>query len=189
MAYEADREGTEASRRADAPARPAVRPATDADGPAIAGIMRTVFAAYPHCFFVPEEVPELAAVASHYAAKDGAAFVAEADGQVVGSLAIFRTNDPAVFELSKVYLLPPFRGRGTAGEMLARAEAVARAAGGRRLRLWSDTKFAEGHAFYRRTGFRQLSVVRWLNDASLTWEHAFEKPVPSAPAGGGRGAR
>lgn len=166
-----------------------VRPATDADGPAIGAIMRAVFAHYPHCFFVPEEVPELAAVGSHYRDRGGEIWVATeavagaGGGRVVGSLACAATADPATFELFKVYLLPQARGRGLAAAMFARALAHARAAGARRLRLWSDDKFVEGHAFYRRMGFRRLAATRFLGDASLTWEFGFERPVePDAPS-------
>mgnify|MGYP005849595915 CR=1 FL=1 len=167
-----------------------IRPATDADGAAIARVIETVFARYPHCFLVPEEVPELAAVATHYGRLGGAIWVAVAtdpggaEERVVGSLAIARTRDPATFELFKVYLLPEARGRGLATLMLDRALAHARAAGGRRVRLWSDTKFVEGHAFYRRAGFRQLAAVRYLADVSLTWEYGFERPVDLPAAGG-----
>jgi putative acetyltransferase len=166
-----------------------IRPATDADGEAIAAIMRTVFADYPHCFFLPEEVPELAAVASHYRAHGGNVWVATepAPGggeRVVGSLACAATTDPATFEIFKVYLLHAARGRGLGARMLEAALAHARAAGARRLRLWSDTKFVEGHAFYRRNGFRRIAAVRFLNDVSLTWEYGFVRPVdPAAGAG------
>lgn len=170
-------------------AAPLVRPGTDADGPGIAAVMRAIFAGYPHCFFVPEEVPELAAVASHYRGRGGEIWVATlpaADGaeRVVGSLACTPTADPSTFEIFKVYLLPEVRGRGLAADMMARAVARARAAGARRLRLWSDDKFVEGHAFYRRQGFRRLAAIRFLNDVSLTWEYGFEKPL-EPPAHGG----
>lgn len=154
-----------------------VRPAHDGDGPAVAAVLASVFATYPGCLFEPAEFPEHARLASHYAERGGAAWVAEHDGRVVGSLAIDRTADRHVFELHKVYLLPEARGGGTARQMLTAALDLARAAGGRRVRLWTDTRFLDGHAFYARNGFRQLPSMRFLADVSSSWEFAYSREI------------
>lgn len=164
-----------------APLAPILRPACDEDGPAIAAVIATCFAAYPGCLFEPAEFPELAAIASHFSARNGALWVAAHGSRVVGSLAVAATPDPAVYELSKVYLLPPERGAGVASRMLGIAEAFASAQGARRLRLWTDTRFVEAHRFYRRRGFAPIAVRRRLADVSDTWEFAFAKPL-GAPA-------
>ena len=158
------------------------RPATDTDGPSLARVIATVFVDYPNCHFVPKEFPELDAPASHYAARDGRLWIATLDSDVVGSFALARTADADVFELFKVYLLPRARGGGTARAMLREALAHARARGGRRLRLWTDTRFAEGHRFYERNGFVRLPGSRAVPDASDTWEFAYSRPLdPAAP--------
>lgn len=154
-----------------------VRPARDGDGPGVAAVLAAVFALYPGCLFEASEFPEHAALASYYAARGGAAWVAEMDGRIAGSLAIERTADPDVFELHKVYLLPEARGAGAAGRMLAAALDLARAAGGRRVRLWSDTRFLEGHAFYDRAGFTRVPAVRFLVDVSDSREFAFHREI------------
>ena len=101
---------------------------------------------------------------------------------VVGSFALARTADADVFELFKVYLLPRARGGGTARAMLREALAHARARGGRRLRLWTDSRFAEGHRFYERNGFVRLPGSRAVPDASDTWEFAYSRTLdPAAP--------
>ncbi|MDQ0315261.1 GNAT family N-acetyltransferase [Amorphus orientalis] len=154
-----------------------LRPALDGDGPALGGIIATIFADYPGCYFVEEELPELAAPASHFAGLGGSLWVVEAGGQVVGSLAVAPTRDPQVHELFKVYLARSARGRGLARQLLARAEATARERGARRLRLWTDTRFVEAHRFYERNGFERLPVRRALADASDTWEFAYTRPI------------
>lgn len=159
-----------------------IRPATDADGTDLARVIAAIFADYPNCNFIPDEFPELAAPASHYADRGGRLWIAESAGETVGSFAITRTAEPGVFELFKVYLLPRSRGGGAAGAMLGEALAFASAAGGQRLRLWTDTRFAEGHRFYERNGFARVPGSRAVPDGSDTWEYAYTRaldaPVP-----------
>ena len=159
----------------------AIRDARDADGPAIAALIANVFAEYEDCPFVPAEFPELGAPASHYAARNGALFVVEEEGRIIGSFALFETWETGVFALAKVYLAAERRGQGLAADLLARAEAFAAGRGGRLLTLWSDTRFASGHAFYRKHGFRQEAGVRQLHDVACTVEFRFSRPIP-APA-------
>lgn len=159
---------------------PLIRPARDDDGDAIAALIADVFADYEDCPFVRAEFPELAAPASHYAGRGGGAWVLEDDaGAVVGSFALSRTAG-AVFEIHKVYLARPWRGQGWAGRLCEAGIAAARAAGARRLRLWTDTRFLEGHRFYERRGFVRQPVVRYLADATRAWEFAYTRSVDEA---------
>ena len=64
-----------------------------------------------------------------------------------------------------------------AGIGRATALTFARAEGGRCVRLWSDTRFAEGHAFYARNGFIRVPAVRFLADVSDSWEFAFRREI------------
>ncbi|WP_460449161.1 GNAT family N-acetyltransferase [Alsobacter sp. SYSU BS001988] len=159
-----------------------IRPAVDADGPALADLIRSVFAEYEDCPFVPEEFPELAAPASAFAARRGAMWVAERGGAVVGSLAVAPNQDPGVFELFKVYVAAPERGGGLSARLLERAIAFARAGGGRRIALWSDSRFTRGHAFYLKHGFRRVAGVRALHDAGVTLEFGFARDLDAGPA-------
>jgi putative acetyltransferase len=156
---------------------PPFRLATDADGPAIARVIAGVFADYPDCPFVPKEFPELAAPATHYARLGGALFVAEHEGAVLGCFGLKPSPAPATVELVKVYLAKPVRGRGWAAAMLDHAAALARARGATRLELFSDTRFAEGHRFYERHGFRRLPALRFLADAGRSWEYHYERDL------------
>jgi putative acetyltransferase len=156
-----------------------IRLAGDDDGDALADVIATVFAQYPNCpFDRAAEFPELDAVATHYAGRGGRLWVTEDEaGRVVGCFGIAATSAPGVFEICKVYLLPQSRGRGAAGAMLRRALDFARAGGAREVRLWSDTRFFEGHAFYDRNGFQRVPVKRYLADLGHTWEYAFRKVI------------
>lgn len=144
-----------------------------------------VFAEYENCPFVDDEFPELAAPASHYRARGGELWVAEAaDGRVVGSLAVAARHRPGEFELFKVYLDAATRGQGVAARLLALAIDHARDRGGDRLALWSDTRFLDGHRFYARHGFRRVPGIRALHDAALTLEFGFVRDLAAGDGGG-----
>lgn len=154
-----------------------IRPATDADGPALADLIATTFAEYPGCLFLDEEFPELKAPASHYARQGGLLVVAEEEGRLVGSLAAVMTGVPGRGELFKVYASAARRGTGLAQRLYGEGEAFLRAAGAREIVLWSDTRFLRGHRFYEKLGFVRQPVERYLADASASWEFFFRKPL------------
>lgn len=153
-----------------------LRPARDEDGDAIAEVIRWIFGQYPNCpFDRAGEFSDLDAVATYLAERDGTMWVAEAGGRVVGCFGIVSTAAPGTYELYKVYLLPEARGRGIAGKLLGMALDFARSHGADTVRLWTDTRFLEGHIFYRRNGFEQLPVTRYLADQGKSWEFAFRR--------------
>ena len=154
-----------------------IRRARDGDGPGIARLIAGVFAEYPGCYYVEAEFPELAHPATHYDARAGAVWVAEEAGAIVGSFAVAATTDPAVFEISKVYLAAAVRGRGLAKALLGFALDHARAHGGRSVRLWTDTRFRDAHRFYEVNGFSRLPGVRFLGDQSSSWEFPYVRAL------------
>jgi putative acetyltransferase len=82
--------------------------------------------------------------------------VARADGQAVGCVAL-RRLDGSVFELRRMYVRPGARGTGVADDLLAAAEARARALGARRLILQCGTAQPEAMAVYRRHGYEAIA--------------------------------
>jgi len=152
-----------------------IRPARDGDGTALAALIATTFAEYPGCLFLDEEFPELKAPASHYAKLGGQLFVAEAGGEVIGSLAAVMTPVRGTGELFKVYASAGHRGSGLAQRLYAEGEALLKARGAREIILWSDTRFTRGHRFYEKLGFVREPVERYLADASASWEFFFRK--------------
>jgi len=156
-----------------------LRAAGDGDGDAIAAVIQCVFGQYPNCpFDRAREFSEFDAIATYLAARDGCMWVAETGGRVVGCLGIIGTTSPQVYELYKVYLLPHARGRGTARRMLSLAYDFARERGARTIRLWTDSRFVEGHIFYRNNGFEKLPMTRYLADLGQSWEFAFTRDLP-----------
>ena len=150
-----------------------IRPATDADGDGLAALIRDCFAEYPGCVFArAAEMPELDAVASHFAALEGRIWVAENGVRLVGSLGV-RPRADRVVELVKVYVAEECRGSGLAQRLLAHGLAFAATRGARRVELWSDTRFTRGHGFYAKEGFTATGETRFLADLSDTWEYRF----------------
>jgi putative acetyltransferase len=147
-----------------------IREAHDADGAALSDLVASVFAEYEGVLFRPEEFPEHAGIASHFAARDGRLFVAEASGRIVASFGYVMTHEKGVAEVLKVYLAREFRGRGIARDLMEHVLDGARAAGAHALTLWSDVKFADGHRFYERHGFVRGAGLRAIHDASETLE-------------------
>ncbi|KUL97081.1 hypothetical protein DK26_03960 [Bosea sp. WAO] len=157
---------------------PPLRDATDADSELLAALVAASFAEYPGCLFDWSEFPELRRPASHFAAKGGRLWVAESDGgRIVGSIGVAPVPGQDAVELTKVYVDPQFRGAGLAQALFARTLAFAQECGSAEMMLWSDTRFARGHRFYEKLGFRRWPGERYLADISATWEYHFRKPL------------
>lgn len=157
---------------------PTIRDATDGDSEPLAALIAASFAEYPNCHFVWEEFPELRQPASAFAAKGGRLWVADAPGGgIAGSLAATPVPSQNAVEITKVYADPAFRGSGLAQALFAEALAFARAGGFGEMMLWSDTRFARGHRFYEKLGFRRWPGERYLADVSETWEYHFRLPL------------
>jgi putative acetyltransferase len=159
-------------------ALPAIRNATDGDSEPLATLIAASFAEYPNCHFVRDEFPELRSPSSAFAGKGGRLWVADAPGGgIAGSLGATPVPAQNAVEITKVYADPAFRGSGLAQALFAHALAFARQGGFSEMMLWSDTRFARGHRFYEKLGFRRWPGERYLADVSQTWEYHFRMPV------------
>ncbi len=157
---------------------PLFRDARDSDSEALAALIAASFSEYPNCVFVWEEMPELRCPASHFAARGGRLWVADSpEGGIAGSLAATPIPAQNAVEITKVYAAPAFRGTGLAQSLFAQARHFAASRGHDEMMLWSDTRFARSHRFYEKLGFVRGPAIRYLADASRTWEYHFRRPV------------
>jgi putative acetyltransferase len=160
-----------------------LRPARDADADALIALIGSAYAEYPGCVLdVDGEEPDLRAIASAYARKGGAFWVAidEAAGALVGSagwLPSAAADRPGWVELRKLYVARAHRRRGLASVLCGRVEAEARGRGARGVELWSDTRFLDAHRFYAGRGYQQLPGSRQLFDLSQSSELHFILPL------------
>jgi GNAT superfamily N-acetyltransferase len=155
-----------------------IRPARDGDADALIALIEACWAEYvPLTFDVETELPELRALASHYSARGGRAWVAEAERRIVGLIAAGPGAAPSTWAVGKLYVTARHRGGGLAHRLVDLAEAAARTAKARRMELWSDTRFARGHAFYESRSYLRSGAIRPLHDSMGTLEYYFEKPL------------
>jgi putative acetyltransferase len=125
---------------------------------------------------VDGELPHLRAIASAYRHWGGAAWVAEAGGRVLGSVAFVPAGASAV-ELRMLYVHPDARRSGLGGRLVGLVEAEARRRGAGRVELWTDTRFTTAHRFYERRGYRRGPATRELRDLSASVEYFYAKPL------------
>ena len=125
---------------------------------------------------VEREMPEFHALGRYYADHAGAFWVAEADGRVVGMIAIRRLDGSAA-EICRLYVEPSLHGGGLGNALLDQAEAYAIATGAARLVLWSDTRFDRAHRFYEKRSYVRHGPIRVLDDISNSLEFGYAKPV------------
>jgi len=157
------------------------RPGQDADAPRFIALIERCWADYPGCVLdIDAEAPELRALATYYAGRGGALWIA---GDGAGMIAVAPSAATA-WEICRLYVDPAHHGAGLAATLLGLAECHAEAAGATDLLLWTDTRFARAHRFYAKQGYTRADTTRDLNDLAATTEYRYDKPVgPGAVSG------
>lgn len=137
---------------------------------------------------VDGEVPELRALASHYAGKGGALWAVEDGGRLAGMIGVAPAGGGS-WEIGRLYVLAGHRGSGLAQRLLGTAEAHARERGASTLHLWTDTRFERAHRFYEKAGYVRDGGPRELDDVSASVEYRYVKPLDGTLVLDAAGAR
>jgi putative acetyltransferase len=154
-----------------------IRSARDDDSENLIQLIGTIFAEYPGCVLdVDGEMPELRKPRSATAADSGRWWVAEVDGEIVGSVAIVPA-DKGALELKRLYVSAAARRRGLGARLVELVESEARVREATTLILWTDTRFEDAHRLYARLGFLRGDRTRALNDLSNTIEYHYVKEL------------
>jgi putative acetyltransferase len=160
--------------------QPTIRDARDDDAAGLIELIGSVFAEYPGCLLdVDGEIPELRAIASHFAAVGGRFWVAELPGasggplRVVGCGGLSPASEPGGVELRKLYVHEDARRTGLGTAFCDLVEAEARRRGAAYVDLWSDTRFDKAHRLYERRGYVRGPATRDLHDISHSTEYYF----------------
>ena len=152
-----------------------LRDGTDADAPDFIRLVGDAWGEYPGVVFdLDAEVPELRALATHFAALGGRLWIS-ADHH--GMVATRPMREDGAWEICRLYVDKAARGTGLAHRLLDAAEAHARDGGGQRLILWTDTRFEAAHAFYEKRGYVRQGAIRILDDLSKSLEFRYAKPL------------
>jgi ribosomal protein S18 acetylase RimI-like enzyme len=83
-------------------------------------------------------------------------WIAELDGEVVGSIFLVRKS-PTVSKLRLLVIHPRARGQGLGRRLTRACLSFARQAGYRKMVLWTQSHLAAARAIYEREGFRKVS--------------------------------
>jgi GNAT superfamily N-acetyltransferase len=80
-------------------------------------------------------------------------WIAETEGRRLGSIFCVQSGEAGVAKLRLFLLLPEARGRGLGQRLLDECMGFARAAGYRRLKLWTHESHRAACALYAKNGF------------------------------------
>lgn len=155
-----------------------LRRAEDRDAQDLFGLLTLCFAAYPGCLADPhDDLADLRRPGASFRG-DGEAFLVLEDerGRVCACVAVDRP-EPDIAEMHRLYVRPDRQGRGLGAALIRAAENLAREAGARRMRLWSDTRFTGAHRLYARVGYAEVGGTRALGDVSNSTEQGFARDL------------
>jgi GNAT superfamily N-acetyltransferase len=102
----------------------------------------------------------VAAYATEYDEKRDAAWIAEVDGERAGSIFCVRGPDETTAQLRLLLVTPQARGLGLGGELVDTCLAFARAAGYKRMVLWTNDPLVAARHVYLARGFRLTGSER-----------------------------
>jgi putative acetyltransferase len=136
-----------------------IRKITADDNIAIAAIIRNSLlefhAARPGTVYYDESTDHLSDV---FRAKRSAYFILEIDGEVGGGAGIYPTkNLPAdTCELVKIYIAPPYRGKGYGQMLLEKCISEAKKQGFKKMYLESMPELKTAISMYHKNGFSNI---------------------------------
>ena len=103
---------------------------------------------------------ELAGLPGHYAPPEGRLLLAEYEGLLAGCVALHKWES-RICEMKRLYLRPPFRGRGFGRGLAEAIIAEARIIGYQRMRLDTiEPIMKDAVEMYRKLGFREIEPYR-----------------------------
>lgn len=132
-----------------------IRAARAADIPQVRELLREYAAAVDcgDCFQNFEH--ELSSLPENYSPPEGRLLVAVESAHAVGCVALRRLTEDGC-EMKRLYVTPPFRGRGLGRSLAEAIIAEARAAGYAAMRLDTLASMQAAQALYAALGFREI---------------------------------
>jgi len=155
-----------------------LRYARDDDSDAIIALVSRVWSEYPGKTLVAAtDMPELLMPASAYGRNGGCFWVVEANGQIIGTIALAPSVEDGVVELQKLYVARDMRKNGLGSFLCSFVEREARERGAQAIELWSDVKLSDAHRRYERLGYRRGNALKTYSDTSSTVRGYYRKEL------------
>jgi putative acetyltransferase len=155
-----------------------LRYARDDDADAIIALVSSVWSEYPGKTLVAaNDMPELLKPASAYAPAGGRFWVVEANGQIIGTIALMPSAENGVVELQKLYVARGMRKNGLGSFLCYLVEREARERGAHAIELWSDVKLLDAHRRYERLGYARGNALKTYSDTSSTVRGYYRKEL------------
>lgn len=142
--------------------------------------MQALFAELLERYGVPDADPDHLS-ADDLASPAGAFVVAWLGDLAVGCGGI-RRHDDGIGELKRMYVTPPFRGRGVSRRVLTELEARARTLRYRRLVLETGVRQPEAMQLYETAGYAAIEPYGWYRTSPLSRCYAKTLGGPTGPA-------
>jgi len=102
---------------------------------------------------------------------DRARFVAESEGEVIGTVGGGPSDVTGTAALTALWVAPAARGRGVGKALVNTVLAWAKDAGYEQLMLWVVEGNSAAESLYRRTGFRRTGSVQMVRPGDTRIEH------------------
>ena len=158
-----------------------LRHARDDDAEAIIALVSSVWSEYPGKTLVAAaDMPELLKPASAYGRAGGRFWVVEANGKIIGTIALMPSAEAGVVELQKLYVARDMRKNGLGSFLCHLVEREARERGAHAIELWSDVKLLDAHRRYEQLGYRRGNTLKTYNDTSSTVRGYYRKELDAA---------
>ncbi len=104
-------------------------------------------------------------------------WIAEHQGEQIGSVAVTETDDPEVAQLRWFLVSPDARGKGLGSRLLSEAVNFARKAGYREVMLWTVAGLEAASRLYRAAGFRKVERLPGERWGASVVEEKFSLPL------------
>ena len=119
----------------------------------------------------------------HYDAKRERCWIAEKDGEIVGSV-FLTAKSRTIAKLRLLYVEPAARGLGIGSRLVSECIRFARQAGYKKMVLWTQSELDAARHIYKQAGFRMVEKKRHhsfgKNLVAETWELSLSTQTCSA---------